>query len=438
MGFPEESLMKIAVLGLWHLGCVTAACVAKFEQVVGLDFDPGTIAGLQIGKPPIFEPGLEELIAAGVNSGRLSFTEDPELACQKADLLWVCIDTPLDDQDRIDLAPLVEGIARCAPFLEAGTMVLISSQIPAGTSRSLEQNYPALRFAYSPENLRLGKAIEIFLKADRIILGVRTPDEANELTPLLRHFTEQVLIVGTESAEMIKHGINSFLALSISFMNELSRICELVEADATEVERGLKSESRIGPRAYLSPGGPFAGGTLARDVVALSRIAEAADERVILLPAIKESNDTHKHWTEMKLAQELGNLSGVKIAVLGLTYKPGTDTLRRSLAIEICRRLIEKEARVHVYDPVVKRVPADLKVILAPSIEDAAKDADALVVCTEWPEFREAKWENILRTMTHPIVIDANGFLSKNVAAFPGIVYRQVGKPRGAAIIRRN
>src|ERR1700739_1474998 len=115
MGFPEESLMKIAVLGLWHLGCVTAACVAKFEQVVGLDFDPGTIAGLQIGKPPIFEPGLEELIAAGVNSGRLSFTEDPELACQKADLLWVCIDTPLDDQDRIDLAPLVDGIARCAP-----------------------------------------------------------------------------------------------------------------------------------------------------------------------------------------------------------------------------------------------------------------------------------------------------------------------------------
>jgi UDPglucose 6-dehydrogenase len=430
MGLPNENLMKVVILGLWHLGCVTTACVAKFEQVVGLDFDPATIAGLKKGKPPIFEPGLEQLLAAGVNTGKLSFTDDPRIACQDAELLWVCIDTPVDERDRVDLVPLEESIAKCIPFLRPGTTVLISSQIPAGTTRAFEQKYPNFRFAYSPENLRLGKAIEIFLKSDRIILGVRAPDDANQLTPLLRHFTDRIVLVRTESAEMIKHGINSFLALSISFMNELSRICEIVGADAKEVELGLKSEARIGPRAYLSAGGPFAGGTLARDVVALTEIGDAFHERLVLIPAIKESNDTHKRWTEAKLLQELGDVAGRKIAILGLTYKPYTDTLRRSLAVEICRDLMEKGARVQAYDPAVKGIPANLTISLASSIAEAVSHADAIVICTEWPEFRQVAWPNILQTVAQPIVIDANGFLSENLSAFPGIVYRQVGKPR--------
>ncbi|HYZ72454.1 MAG TPA: nucleotide sugar dehydrogenase [Chthoniobacterales bacterium] len=422
--------MKVVVLGLWHLGCVTAACVAKFEQVIGLDFDAATITGLKKGTPPIFEPGVEQLLAAGVDTGRLSFTDDPRTACQDAELLWICVDTPVDERDRVDLVPLEEKIAKCAPFLKPGTLVLISSQIPAGTTRILEQKYPSFRFAYSPENLRLGKAIEIFLKSDRIILGVRTPKDADELTSLLRHFTDRIVLVRTESAEMIKHGINSFLALSISFMNELSRICERVGADAKEVELGLKSETRIGPRAYLSAGGPFAGGTLARDVVALTEIGGAVHERLVLIPAIKESNDTHKNWTEAKLLEELKDLAGRKIAVLGLTYKPNTDTLRRSLAVEICRSLKEKGARIQAYDPAVKGIPTNLAIRLTASINEAASQADAIVICTEWPEFRQAAWPNILQTMKHPIVIDANGFLSENLSTIPGIVYRQVGKPR--------
>jgi UDPglucose 6-dehydrogenase len=431
MGFSKEDLMKIVVLGLWHLGCVTAACVAKFEHVVGLEFDPPTVAGLRGGHLPIWEPGLEELIAAGVKAGRLSFTEDPLTACQDAHLLWVCIDTPVNEQDSLDLAPLFESIARCIPFLKPGTIVLISSQIPAGTCRSLEERYPGYRFAYIPENLRLGKAIEIFLHADRIILGVRTPNDATELSPLLYHFTEQVLSMRTESAEMVKHGINSFLALSISFMNELSRLCEIVGADAKEVEQGLKSETRIGPRAYLSPGGPFAGGTLARDVVALAQLAEAAHEPLILVPSIKESNDTHKSWAETKLVEELGDLSGCKIVLLGLTYKPGTDTLRRSLAIEICRKLLARGAEVLAYDPAVKSLPADLAVTLVSSIEEAATGADAIVVCTECPEFRHVSWATILEKMAYPIVIDANGFVAQSAAELPRIIYRRVGKPRG-------
>jgi UDPglucose 6-dehydrogenase len=423
--------MKIVVLGLWHLGCITAASAARFESVVGLDFDPAVIAELQDGKPPLFEPGLAELIAEGIQSKRLSFSSDPAQACQNADLLWVCYDTPVDDHDVADLAPVIDGIERCVPHLPPGRLILISSQIPAGTCRSLEVRFPNHRFAYSPENLRLGKALSIFANADRIILGVRTESDAKELEPLLTHFTQNLIIVRTESAEMIKHAINSFLASSIAFMNEISRVCERVGADAKEVERGLKSEPRIGPGAYLSPGGPFAGGTLARDVVALTKIGQEKDEPLVLVPAIKLSNDQHKLWAIQKLREELGELSGRTVAILGLTYKPGTDTLRRSLAIELCRELLKEHANVRAYDPVVATLPDDLAAItLSRSVEEVVAGADAAIVCTEWPQIRESDWDRILSRSKGLVLIDANGFLASTAGNRPEVTYRQVGRPK--------
>jgi UDPglucose 6-dehydrogenase len=435
--------MNIVVLGLWHLGCVTAACAAKFESVIGLDFDPAVVAQLRKGKPPLFEPGLAELIDEGIQKKQLSFSEDPAFACQQADLLWVCYDTPVDDNDVADITSVIDGIERCVPHLRSGTLILISSQVPAGTCRALEARFPNYRFAYSPENLRLGKAISIFTNADRIILGVRTETDAKELEPLLAHFTQNLIVVRTESAEMIKHAINSFLAGSIAFMNEIARICEHVGADAKEVERGLKSEPRIGPGAYLSPGGPFAGGTLARDVVALTKIAQ--DVPLALVPAIKLSNDQHKLWAIQKLREELGELSGRSVAILGLTYKPGTDTLRRSLAIELCRELVKGGASVQAYDPIVARVPPDLTAItLSRNLEEVVVGCDAAVVCTEWPQIREADWEGILSRSKgilsqskeilagtkDLVLIDANGFLATIVGNREGVSYRQVGKPR--------
>jgi UDPglucose 6-dehydrogenase len=423
--------MKIVVVGLWHLGCVTSACSAKFETVVGLDFDPQTVAKLRQGEPPIFEPGLKNLIREGVNSGKLLFTDDPAEACHGADLLWVCFDTPVDTDDRADLAPVWDGIARCVPHLPEAAPILISSQIRAGTCRLFEQRYPAFRFAYSPENLRLGKAIPIFLKADRIILGTRTDDDRQKFAPLLQNFSQNVVCVRTESAEMIKHATNAFLALSITFMNEVSRLCELVGADAKEVEKGLKSETRIGPRAYLTPGGPFAGGTLARDVVALNDLAAAGCDQLSLVPAIKASNDRHKLWAVQKLAEELGELAGKRIAILGLTYKPGTDTLRRSLAVEICQWLAAMGARITAYDPVVRALPAELTMVrLVSDVAAAVDQADAIVISTEWPQIREARWEELLGRLAKPLVIDANGFIEEQAAASDNAVYRRVGKPK--------
>jgi len=423
--------MKIVVLGLWHLGCVTAACSAKFARVVGLDFDSSNVASLSLGKAPIFEPGLESLLQEGIRSGSLSFQTDAALACSGADLLWVTHDTPVDGDDLADVSPVFNGISRCLEHLPNQAIVLISSQVPAGSCRQLESMHPGRRFAYSPENLRLGRALEIFLKPDRIILGTRTRSDAEELSELLRHFSSNIIAVRTESAEVIKHAINSFLAASITFMNEVSRICEIVGADAKEVERGLKSESRIGPLAYLSPGGPFAGGTLARDVVALTSLAANNGESLVLLASIKASNDQHKFWALRRLQEELGSLKGKLIAVLGLTYKPGTDTLRRSLAVELCQALLEEGAEIKAYDPVVDSMPEELRAIpLFHQIEEAVGSVDGIVVCTEWPQLLEVAWEKTLTKASGRVVIDANGFIAQRVRGIPGLVYRSVGRPR--------
>jgi UDPglucose 6-dehydrogenase len=425
--------VKVVVLGLWHLGCVTAACCAKFFEVVGLDFDKKTVDDLRLGKPPIFEPGLMDLIQNGFASGRLSFESDPATALKEANILWVAYDTPMDDSDESDVTLVLEGVDRCMPLLAEDLAVLISSQIPAGTCRVLEARYPGRRFAYSPENLRLGKAIELFFHQDRIVLGTRSDDVDARLSELLGKFSTSILHVRTESAEMIKHAINSFLALSITFMNEIARICERVGADAREVESGLKSEARIGPRASLSPGGPFAGGTLARDVVTLGNLANQFGEELDLIPAIKISNDHHKRWPIQKLREELGPLSGKRIAVLGLTYKPNTDTLRRSLAVELCRLLRKEDAEVRAFDPVVKSLPDDLgDVLIVGNIQETLAGSDALVVCTGWPRLLETDWPSSTLLLRQAIVIDANGFLRSEMEGVPGVRYRSVGKPRSA------
>ena len=421
--------MKVVVLGLWHLGCVTAACCAKFVDVVGLDFDERTVDDLKAGKPPIFEPGLAELIQDGFLSRHLSFESDPAIALTDADLLWVTYDTPVDEDDKPDLKPVLEGIDRCLPHLPIDAVVLISSQIPAGTCHLLEGRYPGRRFAYCPENLRLGKAIDIFLHQDRIVLGTRRDDDAAQVSELLSKFSINIIHVRIESAEMIKHAINSFLALSITFMNEIARICEQVGADAREVERGLKSETRIGPKAYLSPGGPFAGGTLARDVVTLDHLASQFGEELFLIPAIKTSNDQHKDWAVQKLREELGSLTGKRVAILGLTYKPNTDTLRRSLALELCRSLAAQGVTLAVFDPVVAAMPADLSNIrITRHVPEAIEDADAVIVATEWPQLLDTDWHESVGLMKQAIIVDANGFLK--LSGFAGLIYRSVGIPK--------
>jgi UDPglucose 6-dehydrogenase len=429
--------MNICVLGLWHLGSVTAAGLAALgHRVIGFDFDDATVANLSKGIAPISEPGLEELIKRGLSSGNLRFSSTANDA-KDVDVLWVTYDTPVDDDDNVDADFVMRQIERALREMRTEALVLISSQLPVGSVRRLEQaadlNCGALplRVAYSPENLRLGNAVSDFLHPKRIVVGVRSNRDKELLRGLLSSITESLEWMSVESAEMTKHAINAFFATSVAFANEIATICESVGADAKEVERGLKTEVRIGPRAYLSPGAAFAGGTLARDITFLNQMARGHGMVTPLLASVLPSNDAHGHWIHQKLRAVFVDLSLTTVAVWGLTYKPGTDTLRRSMSVELCDWMIREGATVHVHDPMVKNLP-DHWCGAVQRFDDpiaAVQGAHALVMATEWPVYRGISTDQLLQCSDRLVVLDANRFLPNLAATERRLRYFAVGMP---------
>lgn len=427
--------MRVCVQGLWHLGSVTAACLASVgHEIVGLDSNQAVISSLNEGKAPLFEPDLNPLIAKGIQSGRLRFTSDMATACKDAEVLWVTFDTPVDDDDLADINFVLNQVKSALMLLSDGALVLVSSQLPVGSIAILEnfaqENVPNknISFASSPENLRLGKALNVFLRPDRIIVGTRSAEDRIALEKLLSPITKKIEWMSVESAEMTKHAINAFLATSVTFANEIAAVCELVGADAKEVERGLKSESRIGPKAYLSPGGPFAGGTLARDIEFLGKISQDRQLVTPLLSSVRLSNDAHKKWVQRKLLEHFPDLSGIRVAVWGLTYKAGTDALRRSLSVELVDWLLEHLAQVQVYDPAVKELPINWtnQVKKCVSAHENIEQIQVLVVGTEWPEFKDAARQLAKFDNSNLLIIDASRHLQESLRE-TSIAYLSVG-----------
>ncbi len=429
--------MKVCVQGLWHLGSVTAGCLASVgHEVVGLDFDEHVIRGLRAGNSPIFELGLEEMIAVGLDSGRLQFVASLEELPSVIELLWVTYDTPVNEDDVADVDFVVAQVEKVLPVLSNNSTVLVSSQMPVGSTRRMEEiadklcPEKGLSFACSPENLRLGKALGVFLNPDRVVVGVRVDRDRKRIGQLLAPITDKIEWMSVESAEMTKHAINAFLATSVVFANEIATVCEMVGADAKEVERGLKSEQRIGPKAYLSPGSAFAGGTLARDIEFLKVVSQVHQLSIPLLESVKTSNDLQKTWVSRKLKALLPSLDGVVVVVWGLTYKPGTNTLRRSLAVELCNWLIEQGAKVRVHDPVAKDLPSawDGLVQRFDVALGALEGAQVLLVGTEWPEYKEIPKDIFAGAVRGLVVLDPNRFLSSlGIAA--ALRYVAVGTP---------
>lgn len=428
---PTFAPLHVTVLGLWHLGCVTAACLARHHRVTGLDFDESVLAALREGRAPLHEPGLDDLLAAGLASGQLQFSADAAACAATTDVLWVCYDTPVDVDDQSDLPWVFARLDRVLPHLRAGTVVLLSSQLPVGTVARLAAAHPTFTFACSPENLRLGQAIAAFEKPARIIIGTpaSAPAARATLERLLAPLAAPLIWMRPESAELVKHSLNSFLALSVAYINEIATLAETVGADAQEVATGLKSDPRIGARAYLGPGGPFAGGTLARDVVTLTQLGTEKNLPLALIPAIKTSNDRHRAWNFHKTQTALRDTPQPIVAVLGLAYTPNTNTLRRSAAVELCRQLLSVGIAVRAFDPAIRSTDADhADLSLAPSAADALRGAHAVVICTAWPAFRDYDWPALLATMARPVVIDANRVVEKAVAAHPDALYLTVGR----------
>ena len=429
--------MHVAVVGLWHLGCVTAASLAAGgHTVIGVDFDADVIRGLRQGRAPLFEPGLDDLIAAGIEAGRLTFSGEAA-GVSAGEVIWITYDTPVDQDDRADVEFVIAQTARLFPAIRDGALVLVSSQVPVGTTARLERMFAAehpgnarVTFGYSPENLRLGKALAAFQQPARVVAGVRTEADRARVSALFARYTDRIEWMSVESAEMTKHALNAFLATSVAFANEIAMLCEVTGADAKEVERGLKSEPRIGPGAYVSPGAAFAGGTLARDLVFLSELGRQHERPARLLTSARESNEAHKQWAADRLKLELGELKSHRIAVWGLAYTPGTDTLRRSSAVELCRRLHQEGATIIAYDPAVKALPDDLAPIinLVAGPVEALAGTSALVVATAWPEFRSVSAAQVAGAMKTACVLDPARFLGASLGDDPRIRYITVGQ----------
>ena len=433
-------MARIGLIGLWHLGTVAAAGLASLgHSVRATDPDAGTIAALRRNEPPVFEPGLAEAVAREQAAGRLEFVISIAEAVEGAEAVYVTFDTPVDEHDRSDLAPIlgaVDAIVRSAERIPSGVLIVVMSQVPAGTLAQLaaqlgEAAALDARVIYQPENLRLGRALETFLTPDFLVVGAADPDDAQEFLRLYTGISTHALPMSWESAELSKHAVNAFLASSISFANEVADLAEVTGADVREVMQVLRRDRRIGPQAFLDPGPGFSGGTLARDVQTLRGLGARASLPTRLLDAALEVNRGRLARLTERVAGACGGLRGATIALLGLTYKPGTSTLRRSASLEFAARLTRAGAHVRAHDPQVHApTPETIGVTLAADPYEAAQAADAVVLMTPWPEFRALDFARLRASLARPVLVDAHNFLDRSAAGAAGLAYWGVGLGR--------
>jgi len=424
---------RIATVGLWHLGSVASACLASLGHTVrGTDPDAARVRQLGSGTPPVFEPGLAALVGEQMAAGRLAFAPTCREIFADAEFIFVTFDTPVDDDDQCDLSPIDDAFREIAAHARSGVIIVLMSQVPVGTcaklAAGLRARAPQLDFTllYQPENLRLGEALDTFLRPDFLIFGAEPPADAARWERAYQGINAPHLHMRWASAELAKHALNAFLATSISFVNELAELAEVCGADIREVTAALKRDRRIGAHAFLRPGPGFAGGTLGRDIQALRALGSRGGRRTILLDATLAVNRSRLKRVAETLRQASGGLAGKRVTLLGLTYKPGTSTLRRSHAIELARLLKAEGVQVAAFDPQVREPQEETRGIhLCGDVGAAAARADALVLLTPWPEFRSLDWNRLRSLVRCPLVVDTHNFLDD--AAVRGAGWRYLG-----------
>lgn len=437
--------MRIAVIGVGHVGLVTAACLARWgHDVVGMDDDAARVSTLRGGGVPFFEPDLDGLVAEGVASGRLTFTTDLAEALGEVEVAFVCVGTPALPGGAPNLS-YVERVGREAATAATRDLVLVEkSTVPANTGVRLQQvirreqtrsgNHVAIAVASNPEFLREGSAVADTLRPDRIVIGAG--DAATTATvravyrPLLEDHHCPVVETDLQTAELIKHASNAFLATRISFINAVARICERVGADVEVVAEGMGHDHRIG-RHFLQAGLGYGGSCFPKDVDAFIHLAGSVGYDFRLLEEVRRINDDQRAHVLDKLKAELWHLEGKTVAVLGAAFKPGTDDLRHSPGVALAAALVEAGATVRVYDPVataaVKREVPDVD-----CYEDAlaaCRDAHAAVVCTAWDQIAELDPRDLAAVLAYPIVVDGRNVFDPAAMAAVGLSYHPVGRP---------
>jgi UDPglucose 6-dehydrogenase len=411
-------MANICITGIWHQGVVVSACLADLgNSVIGV-CDEKTASMLNSGQPPVHEPLLPEIIKNNIALGRLRYTSDYSEGLKNAEFVFVCTDTPVDMNDDSDLSSIYAIAENIGKNLHNNMVLCVTAQVPVGTSEDLFNTIKRLSTVYSgavayvPEFLRLGIAIETFRQADRFVIGCNDPAVAERVAGLYKPLGRPIVYTDIRSAEMAKHASNIFLSTSISFINEIANLCEVLRADALEVARILKMDKRIGEKAFLSPGLGFAGGTLGREIRGLQKLGSTHQVPTPLMDAVWRINAQRAEIVSQRLSSLLGKLADKQIGVLGLTYKTGTSTLRRAISLDIIRDLVEKGSKIRAYDPLANLSEVnDLPPMqMCTDPYKVADQSDAIVLITEWSDINSLDLRRLRKNMQGDIFLDTRNF----------------------------
>ncbi|MCC6381916.1 MAG: UDP-glucose/GDP-mannose dehydrogenase family protein [Dehalococcoidia bacterium] len=429
-------MSRIAVIGCGYVGAVSAACFAHLgHEVECVDTDPERVALLDAGRSPIHEPGLDELLRTGVAAGRLSFRSTyPDRFAAR--IVFIAVNTPESQEGAADIRAVRDAVTAVAARLQPGSIIVNKSTVPIGTGDlvvGMARRSGQCPFAVvsNPEFLREGSAISDFMNPDRIVLGSDDRVAIDRVADLYGPLEAHVQRVDIRTAEMIKYASNAFLATKISFINEIAAICEALGADVAEVARGMGMDSRIGHQ-FLSAGLGWGGSCFPKDVKALAHMAAVHGAHPQLLRSVMEINRDQQFRALQKVREAVGVLDDARVAILGASFKANTDDIRNSPALALASLLQLEGARVTVYDPVVqaRRVQDAVPgVAVAASVLEAARDAEAVVLATDWLEFQLLDWQAVARVVARPVVIDARNALEPRTLAAAGFEYRCIGRP---------
>jgi UDPglucose 6-dehydrogenase len=432
--------MKISILGTGYVGLVTGACLAEVGHTVNcIDIDPAKIETLKLGKCPIYEPGLEDILKRNIEEKRLTFSLDTESA-RYSDAVFLAVGTPENKDGSANLTYLYQAIDSCLPMMNDGGVFVIKSTVPVGTSTKVklyikEKTTKNIYLASNPEFLKEGAAVEDFMKPERIIIGFAESAAGDLVEQIYEPFQRQsyrIIKMSNLSAEMTKYSANCFLATKISFMNEVARLCDLMGADVEEVRTGISSDSRIGTQ-FLYPGPGYGGSCFPKDVKALSFTAKEHGYDFKIINAVEDVNSKQKNYMAEKVLKHFnGDVKGKTFAIWGLAFKANTDDVRETPAINTVEMLVKHGAKLVVHDPqashnFVKLMKGvDFKV--AANQNDALKNVDGLIVLTEWKQYRVPDFEMMKREMKSPVIFDGRNLYNTKRVLAAGFKYYAVGK----------
>ena len=433
-------MKKIAMLGVGYVGLVSGTGLADFgNEVICYDIDTTKIEKLNNGEMPIYEPGLIDLVRKNVAKGRLKFTDDLTLAIRESEVIFLAVPTPSGENGEVDLSYIFNAVDQIAKVIDSFKVIVTKSTVEVGTNDQIRERLLSHKIApemfevvSNPEFLREGSAVSDFMRPDRIVIGTSSPKALEIMKEIYRPlYLIETPIVATDihTAEMIKYASNAFLATKISFINEIANLCELVGADVQQVAKAMGLDGRIGKK-FLHAGPGYGGSCFPKDTLALTKIAEKAGMRATIVEAVIEVNNRQKMRVVEKLLKVLPNLSDKTIGILGLAFKPNTNDVRETPALTVIEEILKRGGQIKAYDPEAMKEMRKYypQITYVASTEDAAKGADALIIMTEWNEFRNLDLNYLKSVMKNPIMIDSRNIYDPQKVQAVGFIYDCIGR----------